>query len=92
MLAGRLILDFTDFLISFFNSIWRIYLVDFDILIGHALSASLSVDLQVVRILHCLSLLVVVRATGVQSAERLLGLLLVENIEVGAVRGLNSND
>jgi len=39
-----------------FNTIWSINLVDFNILIGHALSARLCINFKVVGVLGCLSL------------------------------------
>ena len=78
-------------LIAPLYSIWSINLVDLDVLISEALSARLSIDLQMVRVLHVLRGRVVVLTARVESTELLLGLLLVENVEVGAVGRLDGD-
>ena len=39
-----------------FNTIWGVNLVDFNILVGHALSARLCINFEVVGVLCCLGL------------------------------------
>ena len=48
---GRLLIFLTAF-----NTIWGIDLVDFNILISHALSACLCIDFKVIGVLGCLRL------------------------------------
>ena len=48
---GRLLIFLTAF-----NTIWGIDLVDFNILISHALSACLCINLKVIGVLGCLGL------------------------------------
>ena len=48
---GRLLIFLTAF-----NTIWGIDLVDFNILISHALSACLCINFKVIGVLSCLSL------------------------------------
>ena len=70
-------------------------MVNFDVLVSHAASACLCVDLQVVRVLHFGHLAVLVELTqagGVHATDRLLGHLFVENIQVRAVGRLNGDN
>ena len=79
-------------LISFFNSVWSIYLVDFNVLIGKTLATRFSIDLKMIGIFHILSRSAVVLPARVQPTQLLLRLLLVEDIQVGAVWGLDRYD
>ena len=79
-------------LISFFNSVWSIYLVDFNVLIGKTLATCLSIDLEMIGILHILRRSAVVLPARVQPTQLLLRLLLVEDVQVGAVWGLDRDD
>jgi hypothetical protein len=70
-------------------------LVNFDVLVSHAASACLGVDLQVVRVLHfghMAILVVLAQAGGMHATDGLLGHLFVEDIQVRAVGRLNGNN
>ena len=88
----QLCIIFNIFLISFFNSIGSINLVDFNIFISQTLSSSLSIDFEMVRIFHCFGWRAIVLATWIESAELLLCLFLVEDVQVRAVGCLNSDN
>lgn len=70
-------------------------MVDLDVLLGLALAASLCIDLQVVDVvegrLGCCLLVVLIEARFLHTTQRLLRLRLVVNVEVGAMRRLDSD-
>ena len=67
-------------------------MIDFDVLISKTLATRLSVDLKMIGILHILRWSAVVLPARVQSTQLLLCFLLVEDIQVGAMGSLNSDD
>ena len=79
-------------LIAFFNSIWSIYLVDFNVFISKSLTTRFGVDFKMIEVLHILRWSTVVLATRVEPTQLLLCFLLMEDIQVRAMRSLNSND
>ena len=79
-------------LIAFFNSIWSIYLVDFNVFISKSLTTRFGVDFKMIGVLHILRWSTVVLATRVKPTQLLLCFLLMEDIQVRAMRSLNSND
>jgi len=83
LLQLRLLLLHSLLILPFY-AIWSINLVNFDVLVIHAESACLGVDLQVVRVLHFWHLVtvgvVMAQAGGVHATDGLLGHLFVEDI------------
>ena len=67
-------------------------MVDFNVLIGKTLATRLSIDLEMIGILHILRRSAVVLPARVQPTQLLLRLLLVEDVQVGAVWGLDRDD
>ena len=67
-------------------------MVNFDVFINKALSASLSVDFQVICVLERLSLVEILGALVETRHGWLLRLLLVEDVQVRPMRGLYGDD
>lgn len=88
----RLYVIFHISLISFFHSIWSVNLVDFDIFVSKTLSTSFSIDFEMVRIFHFLRRSAIILSIWVQTAQLLLCLFLVENVQVGPVGSLNGDN